>query len=47
VNAPLVMDSKQPAVGSLAMTIFWQLLIAVSLNSWLGVRANVQTDAVT
>ena len=38
---------KTCAVGSLAMTIFWQLLIAVFLNSWPGVGANVQTDAVT
>jgi hypothetical protein len=38
---------KTCAAGSLAMTIFWQLLIAASLNSGSGVRANVQTGAVT
>jgi len=29
------------------MTIFWQLLIAVSLRYCSGSRADVQTDAVT
>jgi len=29
------------------MTIFWQLLIVVSLNSGPGTRTDVQTDAVT